>query len=300
MRSIVSAALCFSCLLSTRAPAQARSGVPAESLLVSATWLKAHLRDPELVIVNIDHRMDTTTPRVIPGSVMLDYMAITRRVGNVGTELPTPEALQGLIAAAGISNTSRVVVYSQDPIMAARGFMTLEVAGLDRVHVLNGGPAAWRAAGGTLEAPRPAPRPGNFTIRWRPNVVVDAEWVRAHLDDAKVALLDTRTPGEYTGTGERHGIPSEGHLAGAHLLIWEELFQPDTQTFKPRSVLEAMYRERGAEPGKTVVTYCYLGYRASLSYFVARYLGHDARFYDGSYMDWSERKFPLVKGSTPR
>jgi thiosulfate/3-mercaptopyruvate sulfurtransferase len=266
---------------------------------VSAGWLKAHLLDPDLVVVYINHRMGTTVDSVIPGSVALDYMAITRRVGNVSTELLTPDSLQAVIAAAGISNTSRVVVYSQDPIMAARGFMTLEVAGLDRVQVLNGGPNAWRAAGGTLEPPGPAPRRGNFTIRWRPNVVVDADWVRARLDDPKVALIDTRTPGEYTGTGERHGIASEGHLAGARLLIWEELFQPDS-TFKPRSVLETMYRERGAEPGKTVVTYCYLGYRASLSYFVARYLGHDARFYDGSYMDWSQRGFPLVKGEKPR
>jgi len=36
-----------------------------------------------------------------------------------------------------------------------------------------------------------------------------------------------------------------------------------------------------------VVSYCHIGQQASLIYFVARYLGYDARLFDGSWEDWS-------------
>ena len=54
-----------------------------------------------------------------------------------------------------------------------------------------------------------------------------------------------------------------------------------------------------AAPGATVVTYCWVGYRASATYLVARYLGYPARMYDGSYQDWSQRKLPVRGGAAP-
>jgi thiosulfate/3-mercaptopyruvate sulfurtransferase len=261
----------------------------------------AHRNDPGLVLVLVDHQMGGRGPReVIPGSVALDYMAITANVGGIGTELIPMDSLRVLLEGIGVSNASRVVVYSPDPIMAARGFMTLEAVGHDRVHLLDGGPGAWKSAGGAIvDAPTTARARGRFTPRPR-QLIVDADWVRARLSDSGFALLDTRTDGEYTGTGERRGVPSEGHLAGAQLLIWENLLTGEGGPFKPREELERMYRELGAVPGKSVITYCYIGYRASLSYFIARYLGRETYFYDGSYADWARRGYPLVKGPSPR
>jgi thiosulfate/3-mercaptopyruvate sulfurtransferase len=59
-----------------------------------------------------------------------------------------------------------------------------------------------------------------------------------------------------------------------------------------------MYNER-ATAGDTFVTYCWVGYRASATYFVARSLGLNARFYDGSYQDWQRRALPTKPGETP-
>jgi thiosulfate/3-mercaptopyruvate sulfurtransferase len=274
-----------------------------DSLLVSVEWLRAHRSDRDLVLVHIGHAMDTTRQEMIPGSIGLDYMAaLTRRVGQLGTEMPPIDSLRACLEALGISSTSRVVISSLDPVMAARAFVTLEVAGLDRLHVLDGGPLAWKNAGGAVvtTAARPTSR-GRITTSARHDIVVDADWVRARLDDPRVALFDTRTEPEYTGTGDRRGIPSNGHLAGARLLIWETMLRSEQDPrFKPRDVLLSLYRDLGAAADKTVVTYCYIGYRASISYFVARYLGFDARFYDGSYNDWSIRNYPLVTGNRPR
>lgn len=281
---------------------QSRDPVPPESLLVTAEWLRAHRAAPDLILLHIGHRMEGgTSPELIPGSVELDYMAIVADVAGVRNELPSLDSLRTLFEAAGISNTNRVVVYSRDPIMAARGLMTLEAAGHQRVHLLDGGAPAWKALGGAVVSePDQPPAPGRFVPR-AGNVTVDADWIRKRLDDGSVALIDTRTVGEYTGQAERRGMPSEGHLPGARLLLWQDLLQePRSSYFKPREELSRIFRERGAAPGATVVTYCAVGYRASLSYFVARYLGYEARLYDGSYDDWSRRQQPLVRGESPR
>jgi len=292
--------------LPTPAPAaQARpatSATPAESLLVSAEWLKARRADPDIVLLHVGMGHDTTRRDLIPGSVGWDYMDITLHAGAVSTELPPIDSLRSLIEAAGISNSNRVVIYSYNPVMAARAFVTLEVAGHERLHVLDGGAVSWKAAGGPVVANAERPRArGRFVPRLRTDVVVDADWLRARLEDPAVTLIDTRTLEEYTGTGDRRGIPSAGHLAGARHLVWEEMFRSrEDPRLKPKHEILAMYHERGATDGKTVVTYCYIGYRASISYFVARYLGFDAKFYDGSYQDWSLRQLPLVAGEKPR
>ena len=287
------------------ATAQARPATfatPAESLLVSAEWLKGHKHDRDLVLLHIGMAHDTVRRELIPGSVGWDYMAFTTDKGEVRTELPPIDSLRTLIEAAGISNASRVVIYSFDPVMATRAFVTLEVAGHERLHVLDGGAASWKAAGGTVVATaEQAKARGRFVPRPRTDIVVNADWLRARLDDPRYTLMDTRTVGEYTGTEARRGIPSAGHLAGAHLLIWQDMFRSrEDPRLKPKDEILAMYRERGATDGKTVVTYCYLGYRASMSYFVARYLGFDAKFYDGSYNDWALKQLPLVPGEKPR
>jgi thiosulfate/3-mercaptopyruvate sulfurtransferase len=52
-------------------------------------------------------------------------------------------------------------------------------------------------------------------------------------------------------------------------------------------------------PGDTVITYCYIGLRASGSYFISRLLGYPVKLYDGSYDEWSKLKYPTVTAVTP-
>lgn len=272
------------------------------SVLVDAAWLRARLPDPSLVLLHVPPAYDTTpTTRYLPGSAELRYADLTRERDGRQTEVPDDSTLARVLGDAGIGPASRVVVYSADPITAARAFVTLETAGVTDVALLDGGADAWTEAGGTtVGAPAAPARRTPFPVQRR-TVIVDADFVRSRLNDSTVALLDTRTPGEYDGTGTRRGLPSRGHLRGAQLVTWPELVQGGARArFRPREELAALFRSRGAEPGRLAVTYCYIGYRASISYFVARYLGYEARLYDGSYDDWSQREFPLVTGPAPR
>ena len=111
-----------------------------------------------------------------------------------------------------------------------------------------------------------------------------------------ISLLDIRPDPEYLGTDAgMGGMHTPGHIAGARQLPWNTLVRADGRFLSPPE-LEGKLRAAGVATGKPVVTYCMVGMRASVAYFVARYLGYDARLYDGSIIDWTQRKLPTTTG----
>ena len=271
---------------------------PDDSIIVSTDWLAAHLSDPGVVVLDVDHEANAYHDGHISGAGFVDYMSVIAKRDGLSTELPAANDLRELFEHAGVSNASHVVLYGP-PLMVSRAFVALEYMGLANVSVLNGGLTKWRSEGRAVSRDDPKVVVGKIELHVRPGIVVDADWVRARIGKPRVAFVDTRTDGEYVGSGDRHGMPSEGHVKGAHQLQWQELFrEPNDLLFRDRDELARIYGSR-AQPGDTVVTYCFVGYRASMTYLVARYLGYQAKLYDGSYEDWSRRQYPLVSGAKP-
>ena len=282
-------------------PAAREAALP--SMLVPASWLAEHLRDPGLVVVHVAHARQAAAfdSAHVPGARLLPYDRIAGDVDSVAVELPTAERVRDAFAALGVGDDSRVVLVG-DPMSAARAWMTLDWLGMgERAALLDGGLAAWRAGGHPLSREREAaPAPGRLTARPRPDRVVDAAWVRARLADPRVALVDARPADEYTGADGGHRHMLAGHIPGARNLYWERLIvSPQDPRFRPASELRALFEQAGAAPDRIVLTYCMVGMRASVTYFVSRLLGYDTRFYDGSWDDWSRRGLPAVRGAEP-
>jgi thiosulfate/3-mercaptopyruvate sulfurtransferase len=275
------------------------SAPAAEPVIVSAKWLAAHLDDRATVVLLVAHDDADFRRGHIPGARVLSYYDITTERNGLSSELPDANALRRVFASAGVSDDSRVVLYGDDPLMNSRAFFTLEYLGQRHAAILDGGVNAWTAAGGRMSTDAPVIREGRITTRERPELVADADWIMAHRESPHVAFIDTRSDEEYLGTGERHGMPSKGHIPGARQLQWQQLFaDPPAGAFKSEPELAAAYANR-VRPGDTVVTYCYIGYRASMTYLVARALGYQAKLYDGSYQDWAKRDLPVTAGSRP-
>ena len=78
----------------------------------------------------------------------------------------------------------------------------------------------------------------------------------------------------------------KGHIPGAGNLRFSSLFD-DQGKFNSVEKLKTQFAEAGVKPGDRVVSYCHIGQQATVVYFAARYLGYDARMYDGSWDEWS-------------
>lgn len=288
--------------LSFIALSAAGAQAPHSSMLVSTDWLAKHLDDASVVVLQVVH--DSTDFRMghIPGAREIQYSSFTTARDSIGTELPPVDQLRQLFESLGVSDNSHVVIYtgmmpSMAP-MASRVFLTLDYLGIPNVSLLNGGLLKWRAEGRPIATTPSAAVAGHLTLAPR-TVTVDASWVTSRIGKKGFAFIDTRTTPEYLGTGERGGLRSEGHIAGARQLQWEQLFaSADSGIFLDPTDIAKLYAARSA-PGDTLVTYCLVGYRASMTYFGARLVGLPVRLYDGSYQDWARRALPVRKGETP-
>ena len=201
-----------------------------------------------------------------------------------------------MFAAAGVSDRSRVVVYGS-AITATRLFFTLDYLGHPSVRVLNGGLNAWKLNGGAIES-------GACSACHRRRV--DAKAASGGRGDGgldhaasaspKMTLLDARPDAEFTGAdGGMGGAHVVGHLPDARQLVWNTLLDSSGR-FLPDAELQKKLEAIGATKGTPVVSYCMVGMRASVTYFVARHLGYDSRLYDGSIVDWTRRKLPAKTG----
>ncbi len=264
--------------------------------LVSAAWLAAHLRDPGTVVVQVGRTDSAYRAGHVPGARFLPLAAVATTVAGLPNEFPPAERMAAAFRDLGVGDPgrgggARVVLYGDDAgLLAARAWVALDLLGhADNAAILDGGLVRWTAEGHALEATAHAGTPASFTVRWRGDRVVGAEWVRAHLGDSSVVLVDARPPEQYTGAA---GARS-GHLPGARNLFWmAALVSRDDPVLKPMHTLhEELWKATSADrPGvRTVVTYCQTGMQASEDYFIARYVGYpDVRLYDGSMAEWSQ------------
>jgi thiosulfate/3-mercaptopyruvate sulfurtransferase len=201
--------------------------------------------------------------------------------------LPDPAALAGFLGAAGIDADTRVVAYDQDRGMyAARLWWLLRWLGHERVAVLNGGLAAWRAAGLPLQATATARSARQFLTR--PALVrqVSTAQVEAELAAGELLLLDARGADRFAGDNETLD-PVAGHVPGARNQPFTLNLQADGR-LQPAAALRAMWREvLDATPPTQVVAMCGSGVTACHNLLALELAGlPGARLYAGSFSEW--------------
>lgn len=282
----------FSLVCGPPCPAATRATHP--EMLVSTEWLAAHLNDPKVVILQEGDDRGEYEKEHIPGTRFLADDDFTTGHQGLMVELPAVEKLTQTFEDLGVSDDTRVVIYTTQWYPGAgRTYFTLDYLGHANTALLDGSMAKWKAEGRPLTAQVPAITKGTLTPRVN-------ESVRAMLSDAKMAsepgapnlLVDSRPLKRYT----------QGHLPGAAHIFWEEtVVNSKTPVFLQPDELGRLFESRGVAPGKKLITYCEIGLQASHMYFVAKYLGYDVSMFDGSFYQWHEvEKLPVIKGTSPR
>lgn len=272
---------------------------PREDLLVSTDWLAKRLGDRDLVILQVGDGAGYAAGH-IPGARLVTLRDIATPIGGEGLslELPDPETLRQKLSALGVSDRSRIVVVpTKEGVQSAtRVFFTLDAAGLGgRTVLLDGGTAAWAAEGRPVTKEAPAVTPGRLApLTFRP-LVVDADYVRRHLNAPGYAIVDARAPEFYSGA-RAGGLPARPHkpgrIAGAKSVPFSSVVTPDLKLASAEEIA-ARFKAAGVKPGDTVVAYCHLGQQATATMFAARTLGLDVKLYDGSFEEWSRVDGPV-------
>lgn len=257
------------------------------SILIETAQLAARLSTANLRIIDARPANDYRQGH-IPGAVNLPASSTDSTEANAhGFPIP-PDDAERLFPAAGVNRSSQVVVYdSHGHRFAARIFYVLEFFGHSHVAVLNGGFPKWQNEGRPTSINVPVVAPGDFKPDAKSNVMATADWVKEHLDNPSMRLVDARSPEEYAGSPAQ-GARS-GHIPGAVNLEWTRLLNSgEAPTLSEIPELQRLFAGAGVGPEREVVAYCQSGARASLLYFALRVLGYPrVRMYDGSWAEWS-------------
>jgi thiosulfate/3-mercaptopyruvate sulfurtransferase len=269
--------------------------------LVSVEWLREHLRDPDVRVIDFRWYLDNRNGRDeylrghIPGAVFVELEAVTGAPSkhNHGRHpLPANWQVQDEMQKAGVGADTKVVVYDDaGGSVASRLWFLLGWLGHGEQAVLDGGLRGWD---GPLETEVTSVARGAFRSREPDRTrILQFEAVQ-QLEG--VPLLDARAGERYRGEQEPID-PKAGHIPGALSAPWMENLGPDGR-FKSPAELRARFTELGAGDG--AVLYCGSGVNATHHLLAMEIAGlHGGRLYAGSWSDWSNRDAPVATGKDP-
>ena len=268
--------------------------------LVTAEWLKQHINDSDLVILdctvvtmsdendargihNVSGRADYELGH-IPNAGFADLKdELCKSNGPVEFDLLSPEQFCSAISQLGVGDDSRVVLYDTNYTgWAARVWWMLRWVGFDNAAILDGGLTAWISAGNKLSL-EPVNRPAQkLTPKPRPELIAQYDEVLASIDNDAVVLIDT-LPEEFY-RGEMSIYPRLGHITGAVNINGLSLLDK-TGHLLTQDELTAMH---AFDHNTRIITYCGGGIVASTDAFVLARLGfNNVAVYIASLEEWT-------------
>jgi thiosulfate/3-mercaptopyruvate sulfurtransferase len=267
----------------------ARIRAGQRTVLLDVRW---KLGDPH----GYEHYLDAH----LPGAVFVDLateLAAPAQPERGRHPLPPLEQFQASARHWGINDGDVVVAYDDNGNMAAaRVWWMLRNAGFVDIHLLDGGLAAWRAAGLPVPGGPVQAVPGTVTLQEGAMPAIDAaaagSWARTGI------LLDARAGERYRGEFEPVD-PRAGHIPGALSAPTTENVDPSGR-FLPAEALRRRFEALGVSGDAPVAVYCGSGVTAAHEVVALELAGIRAALYPGSFSEWSNNPaLPVATGSQP-
>jgi len=283
------------------------SGTPDGGALITVAELAAMPAAPTLLDVRWrlggPPGIDLYKAGHIPGAVFTDLDRDLAAPPGPGGRHPMPATadFEAAMRRAGVRDNQPVVVYDDaDSTAAARAWWLLRYFGHRQVRVLDGGFAAWTAAGHQVEAGLPAfaPAAGDFTASPGHLPLLDADGAAALARTG--VLLDARAGARYRGETEAVD-PVAGHIPGAVSAPTAENVRKDG-TFLPPADLARRFAALGvaADGDPAVGAYCGSGVTAAHEVLALTLAGIPAALYTGSWSEWiTDPSRPIATGPDP-
>jgi len=260
--------------------------------LVSTSWVADNAGKPGAVVVEVDVDLKAYDEGHVPGAIAWNWT--TQLCDTVLRDIIPKAKLEKLLGDSGVSPSTTVVLYGDNNNwFAAWAFWQLKIYGHKDVRIMNGGRKKWLEEGREVSKDRPVPQAVVYTAS-APDLSIRSFLpdVQKAMQSKSAAMVDVRSPGEFTGEIlSPPGLPETcqrgGHIPGARSIPWGKACNEDG-TFKSFDELKKLYEGEGVRGDKPVIAYCRIGERSSHTWYVLKYLlGYkDVRNYDGSWTEW--------------
>ncbi|QDU59138.1 sulfurtransferase [Aeoliella mucimassa] len=269
----------------------------AYTTLITVEQLVPLLGDPQTVVV--DCRFSLADPAAgeqqyaeghVPGAV---YAHLDRDLSSAATEtsgrhpLPVPAELAATLANWGIDASKQVVAYDESgSAFAARFWWVAKWLGLKNVAVLDGGLAAWKAAGQPVSTEVSKLTPTTFTPEPNRSMWLSTDDVQAGLASGEMLLVDARGATRYSGEEEPID-PVAGHVPGAVNRSQVENLNEAGEFRSPAELAERFDELIGNRETGSVVHMCGSGVTACVNLLACELAGHHGtKLYPGSWSEW--------------
>ena len=293
--------------------------------LVDADWLAGNKDDVVILDVRKDTKSFTAEPRKgasvaaaqgcgatagvgievaghIPGATLVDWKHVRTSRTVDGVDLiklvPTKSEMEELMQSHGVNQGDAIVVVmkgvgSKDVTFGTRLYWQIKYWGHDNVALLDGGTAAWAAAGNPLSRDSSESGKGDWTAG-EPNdaiLATTSDVSRAIADGTRI--VDARTEEYYLGLDQKDYVYAKGHVSGAKNLPHPFLVESNrAATFLPAADLASLMQTKGIDPDTPAITYCDSGHLSTGQWFVQyELLGNkQVKQYDGSMHEWTKNE----------
>ena len=274
--------------------------------LVSTEWLHAHLKDPDMRILDGSYYLPQMgrDPRAeydaahIPNARFFDIDDVADHGSDLPHMVPPVEKFMSRMRAMGVGDGHQVVVYDGMGLFsAARVWWLFKLMGQNNIAVLDGGLPKWQAEGRPVEDLPPVIRDRHMTVRRQNHMVKDVTQVSAASKLGDYEIIDARSPGRFRGEEPepRPGL-RPGHIPGSKNVCFKDLLNAD-QTMKNPLEIRQIFEAAGVDFNKPAITTCGSGVTAAvLSLGLERIGKTDHSLYDGSWSEWG--MFPTVPVAT--
>lgn len=251
-------------------------------MLVSIDWLKQHLSDSNLVILD-------TRPKTmflyghLPKAQSLSVEHVIQ-FDEFGSNLVIKqEKIIELFNILGINETKTVVLIgdSMDPSIA-RIAWTLLYFGHQKTFLLDANASDLQKHGFELTHQIFSIEPTVFSPKINSEIRIESNFLKDNLHNFEI--LDARSPQEFMG----------GHLPKSKLIPFTEGIRHDGKLFRDKTSLETLFSQNQISKDKEIVCYCMHGHRASSLFLQLKIAGFEkVKLYDGSFVEWRGKGFPL-------